>query len=235
MGPDDHADRAAAPPAELAAVDQLAWRREYNIRQREADWKVRQEEWLSQKRVVWEIERCERESRIACARENRRKEELEARVAQRHFEVDCRYKERCRTGEIQKRDQAWEQQENERLVEMNRTAREEKEAREAARLDEKAARCRELREAACDKAEKLRRAAELEQRRQENIRKREEERNKKASEEARRLKSDALAQSHALVSQFTDKTVPREPTLVSILTQRRDSHQSNPAPDPSIV
>merc|ERR1719181_2040792 len=102
-----------APPPELhSEQDMLAWKREYNIRQREADWKRRQDELLTQKRVAWEIERCERENRLAAARETRRREELEKRVQDQHLELDRRYKDRRREVEIDKREKTWEGTEN---------------------------------------------------------------------------------------------------------------------------
>merc|ERR1719408_1105398 len=117
--------QSADPPPELRSEqDMLAWKREYNIRQREADWKRRQDELLTQKRVTWEIERCERENRLAAARETRRREELEKRVHDQHVELDRRYKDRCREVEIDRRDKTWEKKENARLMEMQRDAKE---------------------------------------------------------------------------------------------------------------
>merc|ERR1719267_482592 len=113
------------PPPELhSEQDMLSWKREYNIRQRDADWKRRQDELLTQKRVSWEIERCERENRLAAARETRRREELEKRVHDQHIELDRRYKDRCREVEIDRREKRWEERENGKLVNMQRSARE---------------------------------------------------------------------------------------------------------------
>merc|ERR1719440_2106834 len=107
-----------APPPELQSEqDMLAWKREYNIRQRETEWKRRQDELLTQKRVTWEIERCERENRLAAARETRRREELEKRVHDQHVELDRRYKDRCREVEMDRREKVWEKRENARLIE----------------------------------------------------------------------------------------------------------------------
>merc|ERR1719454_928854 len=113
-----------APPPELhSEQDMLAWKREYNIRQREADWKRRQDELLTQKRVAWEIERCERENRLAAARETRRREELEKRGHDQHVELDTRYKDRCRDVEIDRRGKMWEAKENARLIDMQKEAK----------------------------------------------------------------------------------------------------------------
>merc|ERR1719183_2818214 len=115
--------KSTAPPPELhSEQDMLAWKREYNIRQREADWKRRQDELLTQKRVSWEIEKCERNNRLAAARETRRREELEKRVHDQHVELDRRYKDRCREVEIERREKAWEKKENEQLVNMQRAS-----------------------------------------------------------------------------------------------------------------
>merc|ERR1719408_1051542 len=130
--------QSADPPPELRSEqDMLAWKREYNIRQREADWKRRQDELLTQKRVAWEIERCERENRLAAARETRRREELEKRVQDQHVELDRRYKDRCREVEIDGREKAWEKKENGRLMEMQKEAKENQAFSAQKRADEK--------------------------------------------------------------------------------------------------
>lgn len=212
---------ASAPPPELhSGQDVVAWKREYNIRQREADWKRRQDELLTKKQVEWQIECCERENRIASARECRRREELEGRVEQRHHEIDSRYKERCRNSEIEKREKAWEDRENTRLMARNReTKRLAAEASER-RANLKVQLCDQLRQDAADRSDKQKKDNELNQKRQENIRRREEERKRKAADRAQELKQDATAKSHMTVSGFIERTVPVDSTLVSILTQR---------------
>lgn len=209
-----------APPPELhSEQDMLAWKREYNIRQREADWKRRQDELLTQKRVSWEIERCERENRLAAARETRRREELEKRVLDQHVELDRRYKDRCREVEMDRREKAWEKEENARLMEMQREAKEHTRICEAKRAEEKAQRCEDMRGAASERAARARRDAELNARREENIRRRDAKRHQRAAEEASRLKNDATAKSKEVVSAFTDRTIPPETIAVSVLSQ----------------
>mmetsp|Transcript_111941 Transcript_111941/g.316382 ORF Transcript_111941/g.316382 Transcript_111941/m.316382 type:complete len:239 (-) Transcript_111941:74-790(-) len=206
---------SSAPPPELhSEQDMLAWKREYNIRQREADWKRRQEEMLSQKQVRWEIERVERENRFASAREKRRKDELEQRVHQRHVEVDRRYKDRCRAVEVNRRAQAWEEKENSRLVALNRAAQEEAERHEEATQAEKARLWVEMRDQAAERAEKKQLDADLQRKREENIRKKELLRQARAAENARKLKTDAKAKSEAIVNAFTERTVPSDALIV---------------------
>eukprot|EP00929_Paragymnodinium_shiwhaense_P111786 TRINITY_DN80073_c0_g1_i1.p2 TRINITY_DN80073_c0_g1~~TRINITY_DN80073_c0_g1_i1.p2 ORF type:complete len:241 (+),score=84.63 TRINITY_DN80073_c0_g1_i1:99-821(+) len=200
---------SAAPPPELhSEQDMLAWKREYNIRQREADWKRRQEEMLTQKQVQWEISRCERENRLASAREQRRKEELEARVYTKHVEIDRRYKDRCRAVEIDKRNATWEERENNRLVVMHREAQQRKEVQNEALLAEKERLCGEMRDAAAERAAAKKRNEELQKKREENIKRKELERQKKAAQEALKLKTDNTAKSEAIVNEFTERTVP---------------------------
>merc|ERR1712176_621050 len=114
----------------------------------------RQEEILMQKQVQWEIIGCERENRLASAREARRREELESRVLTRHVEIDRRYKERCRAVEIDKRNKSWQEKENTRLIKMHNDAKAEEEQREEANKSEKARLCDEMRSAAADRAAK---------------------------------------------------------------------------------
>lgn len=199
----------AAPPPELhSEQDMLAWKREYNIRQREADWKRRQEEMLTQKQVEWEIARCERENRLASAREQRRREELETRVYGRHVEIDRKYKDRCRAVEIQKRDQMWQDAENHRLVQMHRDAQLKKADHTEAMITEKARLNEDMRNAAAERAATKKRNEELQKMREENIKRRELTREQKGAQNAVELKTNPTAKSEAIVTEFTERTVP---------------------------
>mmetsp|Transcript_38885 Transcript_38885/g.98679 ORF Transcript_38885/g.98679 Transcript_38885/m.98679 type:complete len:240 (-) Transcript_38885:47-766(-) len=194
------------PPPELhSSQDMLAWKREYNIRQREADWKRRQEELLTQKQVAWQIELCERENRLQSAREARRREMLEKRVYHRHVDVDRKYKERCRNVEIEKRSQAWEEKENTKLLAMHNDSKVAQHAREEALAADKARLCEAERDAAAQRAEARRKQEDVDRKREENIRKREAERQRKATEEAQRLKHDEIARSSKIVTEFTER------------------------------
>jgi len=212
--------KSTAPPPELhSEEDMLTWKREFNIRQREADWKRRQDELLTQKRVAWEIERCERENRLAAARETRRREELEKRVHDQHMELDRRYKDRCREVEIVRRGKLWEKKENARLIDMQREAKEILEISDTKRAGEKAQRCKDMRDAASERASKAKCNAELNARREENIKRRESQRQMRAAEQAKALKNDATAKSKAVVEEFTERTIPADTSLVSFLSQ----------------
>lgn len=196
------------PPPELhSSQDMLAWKREYNIRQREADWKRRQEEALTQKQVMWQIERCERDNRLVAARELRRKSELEERVYKRHLEIDRKYKERCREAEIEKKEQSWTDRENDRLIDMHQVALEERTSAADKRALEKSVKFEEMRTAAAERAEKLRRDKDLNQKRLDSIRAKEIARTMKAADNAKSLKNDDIAKSGAIVAAFVAKTV----------------------------
>jgi len=210
----------AVPPELSSGQDMLVWKREYNIRLREADWKRRQEELLMQKQVAWQIQKLERENRLTSAREARRKQELEGRVTQRHVEVDRSYKERCRAVEIETRNAAWEEKENARLKDMHDEAQEVQAAAEQARAEEKEQKCEEMRQGAADRAEKKRRDAELNARREENMRKKEQMRQARAIENAQQLKRDSAARTQAVVNGFTQRVVPLNSNIMSILTAK---------------
>eukprot|EP00747_Dinoflagellata_sp_TGD_P166370 gnl/TRDRNA2_/TRDRNA2_189058_c0_seq1.p1 gnl/TRDRNA2_/TRDRNA2_189058_c0~~gnl/TRDRNA2_/TRDRNA2_189058_c0_seq1.p1 ORF type:complete len:251 (+),score=65.76 gnl/TRDRNA2_/TRDRNA2_189058_c0_seq1:68-820(+) len=208
--------------------DILSWRREYNIRQREADWKRRQDELLTQKQISWEIERCERQNRLASARETQRREKLEERVCERHAEVDRAYKDRCREAAIQKRTDAWVQRKTAEVSDMVRSSKEDMKAKAAQRAREKAEKCDALQAEASKRAFTAIQNEELNKKREENIKKAEAARQARAEEKARALKVDAVAKHEGTVSRFTERTVPCESTLVSILTQQSvGSHYSH--------
>lgn len=210
-----------APPSELQTEHEvLAWKREYNIRQRDADWRRRQEELLTQKHVAWEIETCERENRLIAARETRKREDLEGRLKARHAHIDNRYKERSRDTAIKKREASWEKKENERLVDMHQTAQEEKSAKEKQQVDRKASKYEELRDEAADRAAKKNAQAEINARREENIARREEVRRKKAAEQAKALKVDDIAHSQQTVTAFSERTLQGDSMIVSVLMQK---------------
>lgn len=210
----------AVPPPELhGEQEMLAWKREYNIRQREADWKRRQDELLTQKRVAWGIETCERENRLAAARETRRRQELEKRVQEQHCKLDRRHKDRCRQVEIDKKEQAWEKSENATLLQMHIDSKDVEQVSEQRRADEKFQRCMTLRDNSSEKATKEKRNAELNAKREENLKLREAQRQLRAAEEAKQLKCDAVAKSKAVVRAFTERTIPGDTALISCLSQ----------------
>ena len=197
----------------------MAWKREHNIRQREAAWKRRQDDLLTQKQVAWQIESCERENRIAAARETRRRAELQKRVTQRHSIIDQRYKERCRDTSINKREEAWEQQENAKLVRQNREAQEIEQKKEEELAARKVEKYEELKRDAEDRALMKQKQQDINNRREENIRLKEEQRRKSAAEQAARLKVDSIAKSHDTVKSFADRTTPQTSELVGVMTQ----------------
>jgi len=216
----DQGKSFAVPPPELhGEQDLLAWKREYNIRQREADWKRRQDELLTQKRVAWGIETCERENRLAAARETRRRQELEKRVQEQHCKLDRSYKDRCRQVDIDRKEKTWEKSENERLLEMQIDAKDVELISEKKRAEEKLQRCTTMRNNASEKAAKEKRNAELDAKREENLKLREAERQMRAAEEAKQLKCDAVAKSKAVVRAFTERTIPGDTALISCLSQ----------------
>ena len=53
-----------SPRARSSAQEMLTWKREYNIRRREAQWQRRQEDALLEKQVGWELARLDRENRL---------------------------------------------------------------------------------------------------------------------------------------------------------------------------
>merc|ERR1712139_361092 len=98
--------------------DMLAWKREYNIRQREADWKKRQDEALMQKQVAWEVAKLEKDNRLAAAGEATRRRRLEQKIRVKHEQVEREYCERCREIEIKKRAEDWENKTNKDICSM---------------------------------------------------------------------------------------------------------------------
>merc|ERR1719146_264646 len=99
-----------------STAEMLAWKREYNIRRREAQWQRRQEDALLEKQVGWELMRLDRENRLEVARESARRRALEERVAMKHKEVERDYRNRCREAKIRDRTAKWENEETERIA-----------------------------------------------------------------------------------------------------------------------
>merc|ERR1712190_580284 len=101
-------------------------------------------------------------------------------------------------------------------------------ARDEALAQEKARKCEEFRQECAARAEKQRRDAEINRKREENIRRREEERVARAALQAQELKQDAIAKSQTTVKAFAERTVPVDTSLVSVLTQSQvDTHYSH--------
>lgn len=162
---------------------------------------------------------CERENRLASARETRRREELEKRVQDQHLDLDRRYKDRCRDVEIDGREKLWEKSENGRLMQMQKEAKENQAISENKRGEEKVQRCEDMRNAASERAAKARRNAELNAKREESMKAKESERQMRAADEAKQLKSATPAKSRAVVTAFTERTVGADTSSVSALSQ----------------
>lgn len=110
MGPADMPDFESYEEA-------LEWKRNYNIERREAVWRQRWDAKIAHGRVTWELEKMEKTNRIAAAREAAHRKQLEDRIKQQSEEVEREYKNRCREVQIQKKLQAWETKENQKIHE----------------------------------------------------------------------------------------------------------------------
>lgn len=199
------------PPSELQTqLDMLAWKREYNIRQREAEWKRRQEEMIAKKQMEWTISRSERAERIAAARESRKREVLEASVFHRHREIDHRHKEDCREAAIEKRETAWLAAENGRLASMNHEAGETVREQERRIEVEKARLFAQMQADAARRAEKSREEAAIQKRRNDNIQAKEDHRRLSEAKRSQALKADSKAKQQATVRAFCEKTLPAD-------------------------
>jgi len=107
---------AAGPQFEAhSATEMLAWKREYNIRRREAQWKRRQEDALLEKQVGWELQRLDRENRLEVAREAARRKALEERVYRKHKQVESDYRNRCREAKIREREERWQKEKSDKI------------------------------------------------------------------------------------------------------------------------
>jgi hypothetical protein len=206
--------------------DMLAWKREYNIRQREADWKKRQDEVLMQKQVAWEVAKLEKENRLAAAREGFRRQRLEDKIKVRHEQVQREYCDRCRTIEVENRFKKWEDKENKQICDQVKSSKQEAMVLEAQRGSEKSLTFSKLREAAQLRTDKKQADADKNAQREENMRKKELARQQRELERTKALKKDDLAERAQRVAQFTDKQIQVSSSLASILTQNPGAAES---------
>lgn len=175
--------------------DLLNYRRENNIRQRDTDWKKRQDETLMQKQVSWEVLRLEKENRLAAAREAARRKHCEERLKSKQEEVEREYRERCRDIAIEKRTHRWASTNNEKLCAYVTECKEKEGMKQQQGLDNKQSRAEALLAATMQKAEKGKQDAERESRREQNTKTREAERQSREADRVRKLKADAKIQA----------------------------------------
>lgn len=197
--------------------DMRAWKREYNIRLREAEWKKRQDELLMQKQVSWEVEKLEKENRLCAAREAARRKNLEQRVQKKHKQVEREYQEKCRNIEIKKRKEEWEKRRTTEILEHVSSAKQEKQEREGKQDLRKQAIEDQMRKSASLRFEKKLAEQEMNALREQKIKEKEELRRQKEAERAKNLKKDALAEKSARVSNFAQQQLPMRSVLVSML------------------
>lgn len=184
-------------------AEMLHWKREYNIRQREAEWKKRQDEMLMQKQVAWEVLRLEKENRLAAAREAARRKHCEDRLRMKQEEVEREYKEKCRDVAMQKRIEHWETKENQKICEQVSATRQEDEAKMAQEVKNKESRSQELLEATTQRAEKKRQDKEVSDKREQAIQQKEMERKAREAERAHNLKSEACTSREMNSARFS--------------------------------
>lgn len=206
--------------------DMLAWKREYNIRQREADWKKRQDEILMQKQVATEVAKLEKENRLAAAREGFRRQRLEDKIKVRHQQVQREYSDRCRMIEIDNNAKKRENKENQKICSQIKSAKQEAMVLEARRASEKATTFSKLRESAQLRTDKKQSDAAKNAQREENINQKELARQQRELERTKALKQDCLAERAQQVAQFTDKQIQVSSLLTSILTQNPSAAES---------
>merc|ERR1719420_1258653 len=142
-------------------AEMLTWKREYNIRRREAQWQRRQEDALLEKQVGWELMRLDRENRLEVARESARRRALEDRVALKHKEVERDYRNRCREAKIRERVMKWEKEETDRIAAAIEAARNAKAVKEEMLARAKQARREALQREAELKREHAQRCKEI--------------------------------------------------------------------------
>jgi len=183
-------------------AEMLTWKREYNIRRREAQWQRRQEDALLEKQVGWELMRLDRENRLEVARESAKRRALEDRVARRHKEVERDYRNRCREAKIRERTEKWQKEENERIAASIEEARKAKEIK-LVRLEEaKIARRKELQDEADRKKEHQRVSRELQVVRAANLKKIENNRKAKSLESVAAIKKSPTTAKHHMLARF---------------------------------
>merc|ERR1719326_2339113 len=102
----------------------------------------------------------------------------------------------------------WQDAENHRLVQMHRDAQLKKADHSEAMITEKARLNEDMRNAAAARAATKKRNEELQKMREENIKRRELAREQKGAQNAIELKTNATAKSEAIVTEFTERTVP---------------------------
>eukprot|EP00744_Colponema_vietnamica_P008488 GILI01012103.1.p1 GENE.GILI01012103.1~~GILI01012103.1.p1 ORF type:complete len:350 (-),score=96.98 GILI01012103.1:200-1249(-) len=111
---------APDPAAQLFESEEqrIKWKRDFNIRQREARWRAQQEEILLQKRMTYELDKLEKANRIAAAKEDYKRQLLEAKVKSRQVELENEYMNRVRGIAISRKEERRREQEGQHIKQL---------------------------------------------------------------------------------------------------------------------
>jgi hypothetical protein len=158
---------------DLTEEERVEWRRQYNIRKREAEWRRREDERIGQRRLAWEMEQLSQQRRIAQAREALKKRVEIQRLEQGQEKLRREYLMQLRDQKIEDRQTEWVARNTEYVLANADKHRKEETEREEMFKMAQAERQEYLKEAPRLRAAAREKQRGLDQKREENARKKE--------------------------------------------------------------
>lgn len=217
MARDGRPSRARPPKmADEGNDEDLEWKREYNIRQREREYERKQKEVAEKKNKALEQKKAEESALEKKRMEAIRKQAVEAQTRKKTAAVENEYRERCREVKIAKRMDNWKQRSEEMIRHLIEDFSQEERERHDTKLRLKEEKNERLREAAYNKGLEKHKLEILEAQREQVFRVKEQMRKEKELMRVEKLK----AEQHAEIEEaaYSQTTVPLKSTLVASLT-----------------
>lgn len=178
--PADEEGRGRGPDSfdlsELPEQERVEWLRQYNIRRREAEWRQRQDEQISQRHIAWEMDQLAQKRRIAQAREAMKNRVETKRLQDQQAKLRRDYLAQVRDKVIDARETDWYFRSTQRIIEEQAGHRAREEEHETNRLNQKEQARLELQQEAALRAAKKRESDLLMNRRLSMIEQKEKER-----------------------------------------------------------
>merc|ERR1719399_250235 len=162
--------------SELPEKERVEWLRQYNIRRREAEWRQRQDEQISQRHIAWEMDQLAQKRRIAQAREAMKNRVETKRLQDQQAKLRRDYLAQVRDKVIDARETDWYFRSTQRIIEEQAGHRAREEEHETNRLNQKEQARLELQQEAALRAAKKRESDLLMSRRLSMIEQKEKER-----------------------------------------------------------
>lgn len=198
-----------------AGEEEMEYKREYNIRQREKEYEQRQRETLAKKNQAFEQRKHEEAMREKKQQEQQRSKAMEAQTKKKTANVENEYRERCRDVKQQKRQENWKMRSFQQIQQIVEDAAADERKRQEIRQRLKEQRNERLKHQAYERGLEAHKVGMLETQREMIFSSKEQMRKEKELMRIEKLKAEQRAELEEAM--YSQSSIPLKSTLVASL------------------